>query len=60
VSAIKDGDTSLLKKCFWKGVRISCAAIFEKFPTDRGMCCSFNRQAAEDIFVESRCQSYDF
>jgi amiloride-sensitive sodium channel len=53
ITAIKDGDGSLLKKCLWKGVAIPCAAIFQKFPTDRGMCCTFNRAAAEDIFVES-------
>ena len=53
VSAQKDGDSSLLKKCLWKGLPIACAAIFEKFPTDRGMCCTFNRAAAEDVFIES-------
>jgi hypothetical protein len=32
---------------------MSCAAIFKTFPTDRGMCCSFNIDAAEEIFAES-------
>jgi hypothetical protein len=53
VSAQKDGDSAILKKCLWKGLPISCSAIFEKFPTDRGMCCTFNRAAAEDVFKES-------
>jgi len=30
---------------------MSCAAIFNTFPTDRGMCCSFNVDAAEEIFA---------
>jgi hypothetical protein len=54
MSARNDGDSALLKKCFWKGLPISCSAIFEKFPTDRGMCCTFNRKAADEIFVDSR------
>ena len=41
---------SLLKRCSWKGVEIPCEAIFSTFPTDRGMCCSFNMKAADDIF----------
>jgi hypothetical protein len=53
VSAQKDGDSSVLKKCLWKGLPIACSAIFEKFPTDRGMCCTFNRAAAEDVFKDS-------
>ncbi len=39
---IPQGERSVLKKCFWKGRIIDCSAIFEVFPTDRGMCCSFN------------------
>ena len=37
-----NGEHSMLKKCFWKGRRLDCAAIFTVFPTDRGMCCTFN------------------
>lgn len=44
---------ALLRKCLWKGKFISCAAIFKTFPTDRGMCCTFNMEAAEKIFQES-------
>ncbi len=36
----------MLKKCYWKGRRIDCAAIFTTFPTDRGMCCTFNMHKA--------------
>ena len=50
MTADKDGEKSVLKYCEWKGMQISCAALFTKFPTDQGMCCSFNIRAAEDIF----------
>eukprot|EP00095_Tigriopus_kingsejongensis_P010138 maker-scaffold75_size407189-snap-gene-3.16 protein:Tk10138 transcript:maker-scaffold75_size407189-snap-gene-3.16-mRNA-1 annotation:"pickpocket protein 28-like" len=40
----------LLRRCEWKGVKMSCSAIFETFPTDRGMCCSFNIEKANDVF----------
>ena len=46
--------SGILKWCAWKGLRISCSSIFTMFPTDRGMCCSFNMQRAEEIFRESR------
>jgi hypothetical protein len=32
---------------------IACSAIFTTFPTDQGMCCSFNMKAADEIYVES-------
>ncbi len=47
-------DNVMIKKCIWKGERISCAAIFDLFPTDRGMCCTFNMEKAEAIFKETR------
>ena len=50
----KNGDTALLKMCVWKGVHIPCSAIFKKVPTDSGMCCAFNKEKAEKIFVESK------
>ena len=49
-TADRDGDSSMLKYCEWKGTQISCASIFVTFPTDKGMCCSFNMEAAENIF----------
>ena len=46
-------DRSILKKCSWKEKDVPCSAIFKKFPTDRGLCCSFNQNAAEEIFLDS-------
>ena len=46
----------MIKECWWKGKRLSCSSIFTKIPTDRGMCCSFNKQKAEEMFKESRYQ----
>ena len=43
----------MIKDCIWKGKRLSCSAIFTKQPTDRGMCCSFNKEKAEKMFQES-------
>ena len=50
MTANKDGERSVLKYCEWKGMQIPCSAIFTTFPSDQGMCCSFNIKAAEDIF----------
>ncbi len=50
VTANREGDRSILKYCEWKGKPIPCSAIFSTFPTDRGMCCSFNMEAAEAVF----------
>ena len=44
---------SIIKKCYWKEKAISCPAIFRTLPTDRGMCCVFNMNKAEEIFQES-------
>ena len=30
--------------------QVNCTAIFKTNPTDRGMCCTFNARAAEDIY----------
>jgi hypothetical protein len=46
-------ELSLLKYCEWKGIRVACSAIFTQFPTDKGLCCSFNMKAADDIYRES-------
>ena len=48
--------SGMIKKCIWKSKRISCSAIFSMHPTDRGMCCSFNKHKADMIFKESRYQ----
>ena len=52
-SEFKD-ELSLIKKCFWKEKEVSCSAIFQKRPTDRGMCCSFNMKKAEHVFRTSK------
>ena len=52
-SKTKD-ELSFLKKCFWKEKPISCNAIFNQRPTDKGMCCSFNMKRADQILKESK------
>ena len=49
-------ELALIKQCMWKGRRISCPSIFSMQPTDRGMCCSFNKEKAEKIFKNSPYQ----
>ena len=31
-------------------IKVNCSAIFKTNPTDRGMCCTFNALAAEEIY----------
>ena len=52
-SEAKD-ELSFMKRCYWKNKQINCNAIFQKRPTDRGMCCSFNIEKAEKIFKDSK------
>ena len=52
-SEIKD-ELSFSKKCYGKGKELSCNSIFQKRPTDKGMCCSFNMATAEKIFKSNR------
>ena len=52
-SGHKSIDRAILKKCTWKGVDVPCSAIFQKFPTDQGLCCTFNQKAADEIFLTS-------
>ena len=52
-SEYKD-EMSLIKRCYWKGTQINCASIFFTRPTDRGMCCTFNMEKAEEIFQASK------
>ena len=42
----------MIKYCEWKGRTMPCSAIFKTTPTDRGMCCTFNLQAAEKMFKD--------
>ena len=46
----------LIKSCAWKGEKLNCSSIFSMYPTDRGMCCTFNKQKADDMFKKSRFQ----
>ena len=50
-TAFTDKERSILKYCEWKGLEIPCSKIFVSFPTDIGICCSFNMRAAEEILV---------
>ena len=52
-SSFKD-ELSFIKRCYWKKIPISCNAIFQKRPTDGGMCCSFNIEKAENVFKQSQ------
>ena len=53
LTAHSDKESSFLKYCEWKGIPMPCSQIFTTFPTDIGMCCSFNIKAADDIFYNS-------
>ena len=46
----------MIKSCVWKGKNLSCASIFSMYPTDHGMCCTFNKQRADEMFKASRYQ----
>jgi hypothetical protein len=50
ITSMKDRETAVIKVCKWKGVEMPCSAVFKMFPTDMGMCCSFNMEAADEIF----------
>ena len=52
------GLAGMIIKCLWRGQPISCAAIFRMQPTDQGMCCSFNKEKAEEMFLEGRYQEH--
>ena len=43
-------EMSVIKRCYWRGVMVDCSSIFVTRSTDRGMCCSFNQENAEEIF----------
>ena len=53
ITSQKKDELSFLKRCYWKNKPISCSAIFQKRPTDQGMCCSFNMERAETLFKAS-------
>ena len=47
----KETNKSILKYCAWKGKQVPCADIFSTYPTDQGMCCTFNMRIADDLFT---------
>ena len=47
-------EMSFLKKCYWKNKPINCNSIFQKRPTDQGMCCTFNMEKAEKILKKTK------
>ena len=47
-SQLKD-ELSFLKRCYWKETQISCNQIFQKRPTEKGMCCSFNMKMLDEV-----------
>ena len=57
VTSTSFGQYGMLKHCNWKGVDVPCSKIFTTFPTDQGMCCTFNMEAAEDMFKDSDYQA---
>ena len=48
----------MIKWCSWKGVKLDCPSIFTLFPTNRGMCCSFNMQKADEMFKRSKYREH--
>jgi hypothetical protein len=54
-SEVQD-ELSFIKKCYWKEREMNCNEVFQKRPTNHGMCCSFNMKKAEDILRKSRYQ----
>ena len=48
----------MIKWCSWKGVTLDCPSIFTLFPTNRGMCCSFNMQKADEMFKKSKYREH--
>ena len=53
ITSTAAGETSIIKKCFWKEKEMDCPTIFRTMPTDRGMCCVFNMKKAEEIYEKS-------
>ncbi len=43
---------SIIKHCAWRDVPVNCADVIKMFPTDNGMCCVFNLEAANKLLWE--------
>ena len=54
VTSVYRDQYGMLKGCFWKGVEMPCSQIFDMFPTDQGMCCTFNLDKAEKMFKDGK------
>ena len=54
VTSDYNGQYGMLKGCFWKGREMPCSKVFDTFPTDQGMCCTFNMDKAEKMFKDGK------
>jgi hypothetical protein len=46
-------DAVFVKKCQWKGIELPCSSIFSRSITDQGICCSFNKLLADQIYTDN-------
>ena len=46
----------MLKSCMYRGTELPCSELFTTFPTDQGMCCTFNVRKADEMFKTSEYQ----
>ena len=46
----------MIKSCKWQGQILPCPVLFQSFPTDSGMCCSFNMKKANEMFKANQYQ----
>ena len=46
----------MLKSCKYRGTELPCSELFTTFPTDQGMCCTFNVRKADEMFKTSEYQ----
>ena len=46
----------MIKSCKWQGQILPCPELFQSFPTDSGMCCSFNMKKANEMFKANQYQ----
>ena len=54
----KNHEIGILKQCMWKGNVLPCKDIFAAIPTDRGLCCAFNIEKAENIYKNQEYVAY--
>lgn len=53
ITSKQKDESSMIKRCYWRGKMVDCGQIFVARPTDRGMCCAFNFDNAEKAFKET-------